>query len=74
MFMHMCVDNMYAEDVFFHILNISNLIQITFSTAYIRKMNAKMNMNLLPWQNGKQLPSQLSSLNYFCISSITPRL
>lgn len=49
MFMHTCVDNIYAEDVLFQILNINNLIQITLSTAYIIKMNAKMNMNLLPW-------------------------
>lgn len=44
---------MYAEDVFFQILNVSMLIQVTLSTAYITKINAKTNTHLLPWENGK---------------------
>lgn len=46
---------MYAEDVFFQILNVSMLIQVTLSTTYITKINAKTNTDLLPWENGKQL-------------------
>lgn len=46
---------MYAEDVFFQILNVSMLIQVTLNAAYITKINAKTNTDLLPWENGKQL-------------------
>lgn len=46
---------MYAEDVFFQILNVSMLIQVTLSTVYITKINAKTNTDILPWENGKQL-------------------
>lgn len=58
-------DNMYTDDAFFQILNISKFIQITSSTIYGIKINAKMNTNLLQWQTGKQLQKLVMFSQFF---------
>lgn len=68
---------MYAEDVFFQILNVSMLIQVTLSTAYITKINAKNKYRspaMGEWEATPKISYVLSAAFAFFLASLVINL